>query len=175
MRTLWDNFVISLRQKRDHEGFSENSQNLRDMLPPPHVREMMRKMREAGEIVQAPIMTRAPTELKPVVVELAPSSPERLRMVAERCGSAGALFLKPRHRCEVGRRIQLVLIHPVTDEQHTLEAVAERVVTGDDGVYAGVQARFAVLPAAEKAALHAFALRRPEDIGTSYGSGATPR
>lgn len=89
MQAMWDAFILSLRAKRISKGFSESSQNLRDQLPPPHVREMLRKMREAGELVEAPVLSRGTAELRPVVVEVAPATPERLTAFADRC-SAGA-------------------------------------------------------------------------------------
>lgn len=172
MQATWDAFVLTLRAKRISEGFSESSQNLRDQLPPPHVREMLKKMREAGEIVEAPLLsTRGTIELRPVVVEVAPASVDRLTAFADRCAAGGSIFLRPKHRCEVGRRLHIVLIHPQTDEEFILHALAERMVTGEDGTYAGVQARFARLPPDQRAELTQFCTRRVQEIATGYGRG----
>jgi len=164
LRAKWDDFIQTLRQKKVSDGFVENSQNLRDMLPPPHVRELLKKMRESGELVSAPPMTRATEDLQPIVVEIAPQSTDRLTAFAERCARGGAVFLRPKHRCDVGRRLSVVLVHPATDEEHVVHAVAERVVYGDDRTYAGVQVRFAPLPEREQRSLAEFVARRTADI-----------
>ena len=68
-------------------------------------------------------------------------------------------------------RWSVTLIHPGTDEEFILHAVAERMVVGEDGAFAGVQARFALLPAEQKAALTDFCTSRVDGPATGYGLG----
>ena len=64
-----------------------------------------------------------------------------------------------------------MLIHPHTDEEFVLHAIAERMVVGDDGAFAGVQARFAPLPAEERTGLAQFCAQRLDSPATGYGLG----
>lgn len=122
-------------------------------------------MREAGEIVQAPQLQRPAPELKPVVVEVAPQSIDRLRLFADRVARSQSVFLKPKHQCHLGQKVNIALTHPDTDEEHVVYAVIERVVTSEDGNFAGVQVRFYALSEREQRSLAEYVARQLPDLG----------
>ena len=141
LRDTWNAFVISLRRPAAR-NFAEDSQDLRSMLPPKEVRDMLRKMREAGELLQAPELRPVAPALPAAVVPIQLSDSSKLAQLAERCGRGATLFLRTSHVCQVGRAVHVVLCHPDTDEEWTAHATVERQVHGEDGSYAGVQVRF---------------------------------
>lgn len=155
-KDTWDNLVLAMRQRSQDRTYAENSQSLRDQLPPQEVRAMLRKMREAGELVAAPRLTPDPATLPPIVVPVQPATQERLVALAKRCASTSHLFLKTPGVAQVGRNIRVVLVHPDTDAEYVVRAVAERVVLGEDGAYAGVQVCFVPLSEHDQRDLRAF-------------------
>lgn len=165
VKNAWDDFITSLRQKKSGPGFLENSQNLRDMLPPAHVRDMLKKMRDAGEIVQAPQLQRNPDEMRAAVIEVAPLDVEKLRVFADRVARAHTVFLKPKNRASLGQKVHVVINHPETDEEHVVYAMVTRIVTGEDDTFAGVQVRFDALSEREQKALSEFVNRALPDLG----------
>lgn len=165
VKNAWDDFITSMRVRKSGDQFSENSQNLRDMLPPPHVRDMLKKMREAGEIVEAPQLQRPVNQLQPVMVEVSPASTDRLRAFADRVARAQSVFLKPKHAAHLGQRVHVVLTHPDTDEEHIVYAMVERVVTDADDTYAGIQVRFQALSEREQRSLAEYVARTLPELG----------
>lgn len=141
LRDTWSAFVTSLRRPAPR-NFAEDSQDLRAMAPPKVVREMLRKMREAGELVQAPALQIPGAALPPAVVPVQPANLMQLALLAERCGRGAALFLRTSHVCQQGQTVHVVLCHPETDEEWTAQSTVERQVTDDSGGYVGVQVRF---------------------------------
>lgn len=141
LRDTWTAFVNSLRRPAPR-NFAEDSQDLRSMLPPKEVRDMLRKMREAGELVQAPALQTPAAALAPAVIPVQPSDSTKLGLLAERCARGAPLFLRTGHKCQDGQAVHVVLCHPDTDEEWIAQASVERLVYGEDGSYAGVQVRF---------------------------------
>ena len=83
----WNGFITSLRPAPTDLNYAENSQALRDRLPPQEVLDMLRKMRESGELRQPESHSR------PLFVTIMPSTVERLVTVASRAERALSLFL----------------------------------------------------------------------------------
>ncbi len=165
VKNAWDDFITSMRAKKSGDQFSEDSQNLRDLLPPPHVRDMLKKMRDAGEIVEPPALQRPVSTMQPVMVEVAPASVDRLRLFAERVARAQAVFLKPKHAAHLSQKVHVILTHPDTDEEHIVYANVEPVVHDADGTYAGVQVRFHALSEREQRSLAEFVARTLPELG----------
>lgn len=146
----WNAFITSLRPAPTDHSYAENSQTLRDRLPPQEVRDMLRKMRESGELRQPASNSR------PLFVTITPSTVERLAAVASRAEKASNLFLRVTVPAEEGQRVRVALVHPLTDVEVTLGAVVRRVVTADVGEVAGVQAQFDVMDPSSLARLASF-------------------
>ena len=182
-RAAWEAFVASLRQRRLDPGYAENSQVLRDQLPSKAVRDTLRKMRESGELVSASLPARptVPSMITPAVsidpADTAPAAPPavqpgslrrsahvaihptdrgRLQAVTDRVLRSSTLFLRTRSACEAGQPVRVVLVHPETDAELPVAATVERVVTDDDGTFAGVQARFLPMDSPARALFDAF-------------------
>jgi len=150
LKNDWNAFITSLRPKPSDHSYAENSEVLRDRLPPPEVRDMLRKMRESGELRQ-PIASG-----RPLFVTITPSTVERLMAVASRAERGQTLFLRVTVPAELGQRIRVVLVHPETDVEITLGAAVLRVVSGEQGELAGVQAQFDQMDHPSRARLASF-------------------
>ena len=146
-RDTWDEFVRQLRRPGP-ANFCEDSQDLRAMLPPKNVMEMLRKMREAGEIQTLPELPRPVAPVPPALVPVQPLDSTQLAILAERVARGAMLFLRTPRLCHEQQSVHVVLCHPDTDEEWFAESVVERVVRDENGAYAGIQVRF--LPMAER-------------------------
>ncbi len=155
-RNRWDGLVFGMRRQAERQSYAENSQDLRNQLPPENVRAALRKMREAGELAAAPREVLHPEARPPLVVPVAPANQERLEAVAMRCSRQSHMFLKTDRPPVLGQHVRIMLAHPDTDVEFVVRAVVERIVTGEDGLYAGVQVRCLPLSAQEHEDLGAF-------------------
>ena len=150
LKNEWNAFITSLRPAPTDLSYAENSEVLRDRLPPPEVRDMLRKMRESGELRQPTASSR------PLFVTITPSTVERLMAVASRAERASTLFLRVTVPAEIGQRVRVVLVHPETDVEMALGASVLRVVTGEQDELAGVQAQFDPMDHPTRARLASF-------------------
>jgi hypothetical protein len=203
VKDRWDAYIRMLKAlKPPEENLHEGSQDLRQKLPPKHVMNMLRKMREAGELrsaseIDAAHLTgfqqwasrttnvtrdtgplpvardtvdpRGPTPVairRPAIVTVQPRDAGRLMQVIARVDRGQSLFLRTLSPCELGQRLRVVLVHPETDIEFTVPAVVERVVDGEEGMYAGVQARFESLADDVRRRLKSFADCGDPDSGT---------
>lgn len=150
LRDEWDKFVAQLKRPGP-ANFCEDSQDLRAMMPPKEVMDMLRKMREAGEIQTVPELPRpiqAAQPLPPALVPVQPTDTTKLAILAERVARGAPLFLRTPRLCQEQQAVHVAICHPDTDEEWFAESVVERVVRDENGAYAGVQVRF--LPMGER-------------------------
>ncbi|MBI5608462.1 MAG: PilZ domain-containing protein [Deltaproteobacteria bacterium] len=155
-KNRWDNLVFGMRRQTERQSYAENSQDLRSQLPPENVRAMLRKMREAGELAAAPREVPHPEARAPLVVPVSPANQERLEAVAMRCGQQAHLFLKTDRPPVLGQHVRIMLTHPDTDVEFVVRAIVERIVTGEDDLYAGMQVRCLPMTAQEREELGEF-------------------
>lgn len=162
---IWLEFLRSVRnQAPARQVWSENSDALRDTLPPKAVRDMLRQMREAGELMPTATPTAADA-LRPVFLVIEPTGLDHLKMLVDRCCRGASVFMRTDRACVAGQPLRVVLVHPDTDIEMAVDAVAARVMTGEDGGYAGVQARFSDISAKQRASLALFVAGEPSLSG----------
>ncbi len=179
-RDLWDTFIFDLvkRSQPAASGYVENSQLLRDALPPEQMRQLMRRMRlegdplprgQAGPAASSAAAAEAgarragpeepvvmPAAPPPRFVSIRPGSIERLGDLAVRCRDAATIFARTATVCVVGQPIDVAIIHPETDAEFILHGRVERLVTATDGAYAGIQVRLPKLGGSGRTAFERF-------------------
>ncbi len=184
-RDLWDEYIFEQRRRGQAAGndFAETSQILRDAVAPKELRDLLQAMRLAGDLrdpesggtpaagaTSAPVAgptsgaaatdsgakAAAPAQTKTRTVSVRPGNADRLAQLAERCRAASTIFLRTAVPFAHRQALDIALVHPESDAEFLLRGSAERVVTADDGTYAGVQVRLPQLDAAQRVAFDHF-------------------